>query len=802
MVSVDTQSITFREAAVASRIRGVFFTPKDTMGAKNQAGLTFLSLASLVFFARLPAHAQGEARNPGAGGMTLQGESGIGRPTISAVRAEQPPVIDGRLDDALWRTAAHLTTFVQQTPVEGAPATEQTEVHVAYDSERLYFGIYAHYSNKSLVRANRVDRDKTDDDDTVTVVFDPFLDQQQGYSFSVNGYGVQGDALIRAAGGPGPGGPGGGQPGQGGGGIPQGDVTWNALFASAGQLVGDGWTAEMSIPFKSLRYPSRGNGVAHRWGLQVMREINTKFETVVWAAMSRDIAGFMAQMGTLDSMTNLSTSRNFEVLPSFTATQVGTLNATTGEFGTSDVKEGGINLKYGLSSTLTLDFTYNPDFSQIESERQQIEVNQRFPVQYPEQRPFFLEGAEIFRIQGPAMIVHTRTIVAPLFGAKLTGKVGKTTLAFMFANDEAPGKGIDAVDPLFGKTAMNGAARIRYEYRGESHVGALFTDRELSDGYGRVMAYDSQLRIGTNHRFNAMAAASEHRTTDGVQNPLGYMFDVSFRNESRGLGYLIAHHEEHPEFRSDMGFIRRVDQKVTTGNISYRWWPQGWIVNWGPQVNYDRNYAWNGTLQNGGPGARLNFQFAKNINLNAAVNHDLERYKEIDFYKTRFELSGGVNASRRISFQANLDTGDGIRFVPEDPYLGHTRVYGLSTTLRPISRLQATLNLDGNRFMDVRTNTLVFDIKILRVQTTYQFTDRLFVRNIIERNTFDKTLDVNLLGTYRVNSGTAFYLGYDDHYTQGDAINADVFPGTQFQRTNRAIFTKLQYLFRNGGSSG
>jgi hypothetical protein len=769
-----------------------------------------------------PAQAQAGAPNAAAGGVTLQGEPAPGRggvqrrvaggPSVTAVRAAQPPAVDGRLDDAVWRTAAHLTTFVQQTPIEGAPATEQTEVHVAYDNERLYFGIHAHYSEKSLIRANRVDRDKTENDDTVTVVFDPFLDQQQGYSFSVNGYGVQGDALIRTVGGgnnnQGGGTGGGGNNNQGGGGgnfqgggIPQGDLSWNALFASAGQLVDDGWTAEMAIPFKSLRYPSRGNGEAHRWGFQVMREIHTKFETVVWAPMSRDIAGFLRQMGTLDGMTNLSTSRNFELLPSFTAVRSGTLNKTTGEFSTTDVEEGGVNLKYGLSSTLTLDFTFNPDFSQIEADRQQIEVNQRFPVQYPELRPFFLEGADIFRIQpAPLQVVHTRTIVDPRFGAKLTGKVGKTTIGFMVANDEAPGKVTDPIDPLFGKTAKIGMARVRYDYRAESHLGALFTDRELLDGHSRIVAYDSQLRIGRNYQFSANGAFSDHRTAAGVQNPDGHMFLVLLRRESRNLGYFIAHHQESPDFRSDIGFIRRVDQKVTTGNISYRWWPQSWIVNWGPQFNYDRSYTFDGTLQNAGPGTQLNVQFAKNINLSASVSRDLERYREIDFYKTRVSFTGGVNTSRRVSFQGSINRGDEIRFI-DDPYLGHTSVYNFSTTLRPISRLQSTINLDTTRFMDVRTHTRAFDIKILRVQTTYQFTDRLLVRNIMQRNTFTMTLDANLLVTYRVNSGTAFYVGYDDHYARADAINADVFPGTEFRQTNRAIFTKLQYLFRNGASN-
>ena len=186
-------------------------------------------------------HTQRRVRRPAANRGPA---SGPFRATDPFSRARREPLtIDGRLDDAVWRTAAHIASFWQERPVEGAPATEQTEVHVAYDNERLYFGIYAHYSDPSLVRANRVDRDATENDDTVTFYIDPFLDQQRAYVFSVNGYGVQRDALLAA--------------GTSGGSSGGGDESWNALFASAGQLVDDGWTAEMAIPFKSLRYPAR-----------------------------------------------------------------------------------------------------------------------------------------------------------------------------------------------------------------------------------------------------------------------------------------------------------------------------------------------------------------------------------------------------------------------------------------------------------------------------------------------------------------------------------------------------------------
>ena len=377
----------------------------------------------------------GSARDSAASGFGIASDAGIltGRPSLQPDRAATPPRIDGRLDDRVWQGATRITEFVQQSPLDGAPATEETEVYIAYDGNNLYFAVYAHYSDPGLVRANRTDRDQTFSDDTVALYFDTFLDQQRAYVFSVNGYGVQADSLLET-GAPLPGMSGGGGPprsgssggGSGGttprggmgaalaqamGGPPVGDSSWDALFASSGTLVEDGWTAEMAIPFKSLRYPKRGLGEPHRWGFQVVRTIPSKAEAAVWAPVSRGVAGFLTQMGLLDGLADLSTSRNLELLPTVSAIQFGSLDSSTGAFDEETQPEGGLNLKYGVTPNLTADFTYNPDFSQIESDIPQVEVNQRFPLFFPELRPFFLEGQEIFSVPGApgeVTLLHTR----------------------------------------------------------------------------------------------------------------------------------------------------------------------------------------------------------------------------------------------------------------------------------------------------------------------------------------------------------------------------------------------------------
>ena len=712
-----------------------------------------------------------------------------GRPTLTAMRAQQPPSIDGRLDDSIWRSAPLIDTFVQEEPQEGQPATEKTEIRVAYDSDRLYFGIYAHYSDVSQRRANRSDRDKLDDDDSVTIYLEPFLDYIRGYSFSVNGYGVQRDSMIVVLNAQD---------------NPDGDTSYNALYYSGGQLVDDGWTAEMAIPIKSLRYPGRKEGEAHRWGFQVRRKITSKDERVVWAPVSRNVMSFLAQIGILEGITNLSTERNFEVLPTFTAIGSGRLDTTSGEFGSDHVEEGGVGLKYGLSSNLTLDFTYNPDFSQIESDNQQIQVNNRFPINFPELRPFFLEGREIFEFPGQPKIVETRRLVDPRYAAKVSGKVGsRMSIGVLVADDEAPGKVDSVVDPAYGKSSTNVIGRVKYDLYRNSHVGMIFTDSEFMNDYSRLVGADLGLRLGQTRSFGYRFFKSD-REENGIRRT-GWTSTVAVRQEGRNWRWQVFTEAISPDFGSKLSFVQRPNEIRTMPGVSYRFWPESWILNWGPSLQFPHVWNFDGELEEASYNPSVSFSFAKNISFTGGYQRQMERYLATDFDKNTWTASGTVNSSRRISFSANYGDGDEIRFVT-NPFLGRNRDYGATVTVRPSARLQSAFRLSTSRFVDDRTEdrTTVFAVKIIRSTTTYQFTSRLLLRSISEFNVglgSNHTVFQNLLVTYRVNSGTVIYAGYDDRFRQGNAINDAVFTGTSYQRTNRAVFTKLQYLFRNGADS-
>ena len=781
-------------------------------GGAGRAPGRFPGLAPAGVSGAVELGAAAGAGREGAPAAGLAAAAGIltGRPTLRPTRAEVRPDIDGRLDDLVWRDALRVTEFVQESPLEGAPASEETEVWIAYDSQNLYLAVHAHYEDPGIMRATRVDRDQSWRDDNFTVYFDPFLDQQRAYAFSVNGYNVQGDEIINARGRTGRSGRGGGGGGGGGfsrRGIPFGDSSWDALFDSGAQMVDDGFTAEMAIPFKSLRYPRRGRDVPHRWAFQIVREIRHKDENVVWAPISRGVAGFLPQMGLIEGMTNLSLSRNLEIMPVATGIQLGSIDTSNGDFVSGGAQpEGGVNVKYGITSNLTADFTLNPDFSQVESDRPQIETNQRFALFYPELRPFFLEGAEIFNVFGPINFVHTRTIRDPDWGAKITGKVGRTSVGFLAANDAAAGSVAGLAGPDGDAAADVVIGRARYDLYAESHVGAMVTNRGFLGGYSRMALADGAFRLGRTQALGFAAVRTDDRDLDGVDSR-GTLFDVNYRLNGRHWSVFNGTYLLSPDFRTDVGFVQRTDQRRNVTTVGYRFWPEGRVINWGPSVTYGRNWNYDDVLEDEQFEARLNTTWVNNVSASVSVSRDMERYRGVNFDKLGYRAFGRVSASRRYSIGGFYRYGDEVRYQ-ENPFLGRGGSGGMFVTLRPASRFQSQINLNTSRLIDPRNDDeLVFEVTIVRALNTYQFTDRLALRNIVEFNTLQRTAGLNLLMSYRVNAGTVFYVGYDDRFRQADRILGEDFDGdgvsdylfpsvTSLQRTNRAFFTKFQYLFR------
>jgi hypothetical protein len=386
---------------------------------------------------------------------------------------------------------------------------------------------------------------------------------------------------------------------------------------------------------------------------------------------------------------------------------------------------------------------------------------------------------------------------------KLTGKVGNVSLGIVAANDRAPGNVDDVNDPLFDQTAYTFIGRALYDVYAESTVGAIMTNREFLDSHSRLFDVDGNLRLNPTTVFRFRAVRTLHKALGG-QEESGHMLTARWVRGGRHVDWDLFLYQISPDLDTDVGFVRRTDVRQASTAVGYRFWPEASLISWGPRVTYMRNYTFDDVLQDEKFGISTDFQFARNINISGTYSRDMERFLGTDFEKTRFSIRGRVNTSRRYQFGANFSSGDQVRYSAT-PFLGHGTNWGLSATLRPISRVQTSLNLNASRLTNPQDNTEVFDVKILRARTNIQFTDRIALRNIVEFNDFDRTLDFNVLVNYRVNAGTVFYVGYDDHYMQADLIDGDrdgdgipdqLFFTDELKRTNRAIFVKLQYLLR------
>src|SRR5437867_8691581 len=396
---------------------------------------------------------------------------------IKMPRFDKPPAIDGKLDDEIWKSAIVLKDFYQVQPGDNIAPSKLTEVMLGYDSKFIYVAFHC-YGEPDKVRATIPKRDNIFDDDYVGILFDTFNDSRKAYEFDFNPLGIQADGIWTD--------------GQGE------DFNPDVVMESKGMVTGDGWTVEVAIPFKSLRYVA---GKDKLWSAHFFRRIKRfNNELDMWMPLNRDISSWLAQEGHLSGLEGISTERTLELIPSLTLSETGNRKATLtpaqvnagqldpGRFVNEPIKfDPGLTGKYTITPNVTLDFALNPDFAQVESDQLVVTANQRFPIFFAEKRPFFLEGIDIFNSQIAA--VHTRAIVDPDVAVKLSGKFNRNTFGLLVASDNAPGNfTLDeqaSVDPrLIGKNASVGVLRLKRDIgKSDSFIGFLGTHRRFVDQY-------------------------------------------------------------------------------------------------------------------------------------------------------------------------------------------------------------------------------------------------------------------------------------------------------------------------------
>ena len=737
--------------------------------------------------------------------------------------------IDGRLDDQDWSRAAVLRSFTQFDPVEGVPASQKTEVLVLVDAHAIYFGVRAYDDDPHGVRATMAQRDKFDrSDDYVRIVLDTFDDQRRAYVFTVNPLGVQQDGVWNEGGG-------GGQHHMG----PPIDDNPDFLWESGGRLTDWGYAVEVRIPFKSLRFREVPE---QSWGLQVIRKISRNGYQESWAPITNNISNQLTQAGKLTGLKDLNAGLFMEINPVLTGKRFGSLD-DNGVFSRESPKSDfGLNLTYGLTSNLTLDATYNPDFSQVEADAGQISVNERFGLYYPEKRPFFLEGTEIFNM--PKQVVYTRSIANPIAGAKMTGKVGAWNVGYIGAQDKALSEdGIDAVANLL---------RVRRDLGSASTVGMVYTDRTShADQYNRLLGGDARLVLGQRYTVTLFGAGS--RTAEpGTATVNGLLWSGKLERAGRGFSFSAEAEDSDDGFQAGSGFIRRTGYMQLQSNIRLNHYGErgALVENWGPSLNlhgyWDHHRFWTGqSLEEASAQLGGNVSFRGNVSIFTNLKWTTfefqpDRYEGLfaqapdgtmtAFYPDQAGFHGlwsadanlWVNTYERIRGNVRFSwsevpifSGSSSAIEPASSFSGN-----LSLNLYPTRSLQGEVGLRTSTIDRKRDGVRYSTAVIPRIRAQYQFSRAFYVRGIFEYSSQDRAAlfdpvtgyplyacgddgcdekaasashDIHVEGlvTYEPSPGTVFYIGYTRQMQEPDAFRfRHVTPVAD------GLFVKLSYRFR------
>jgi len=739
------------------------------------------------------------------------------------------PLIDQplKLDDfagmiprpALRGKLAHITDFIQNSPADGKPATEATEVWMAYTRTTLYFVFLCHDGHPDKLRTHLSRRENVQTDDSVEVLLDPFQDHRTGLLFQVNANGVQADASWSEAGGP--------------------DYSYDTVWDSEGRVVKEGWMALIAIPFRSLRFRAGRQD----WGVVFQRSLPRNSESDFWPRVAANVSGVLTQEAILRGIEGVTGSHNFQLNP-YTLGQnerkLIDLDPPDPYFSSRhfEATVGG-EVKLVVKDSIVVDGTVNPDFSDIESDQPQFTVDQRYPVFFPELRPFFLENASYFNT--PINLVYTRNIAHPEYGVRMTGKVGRNNLGVFAIDDRLPGEAVATTDPLYGDRAFIAVGRYSRDIGEGSSLGAIYTDDEFGGGWNRIGGADFTARF--NDHWTAHGQMIESSTmgdtdqdqTSGSPPPYsaGPASDVQLNRNGHAFNLFNEYQDVSTGFQTYLGFLQSANIRSDHLHTTYQFFPkQSKIQSWGFEQNQnlafdhqnDRVYHYT-TVD---PFVLLprNFVIAPLIGQNSDTVSPAN-YPGLPAFKNFTENFGGLVLRGAPWSQFNLNLvalrSGNVNYYPQlglIPFLLNQDAVTLLFTVQPVNQL----TIDNTYLLDrdhaAAGGAFVYESQTMRTKFNYQFTRSISARVIAE---YDSTLanpaNTSLLRTKEVatqalltwlpHPGTAVYIGYSNDLQNLDRSLCNRLPNGSCDPNNttlpragpllndgRQIFVKASYLFR------
>ena len=716
------------------------------------------------------------------------------RPELAVPIASGPVVVDGVLDEPAWAGAAHAADFREVAPTFGVAPAVRTEALVTYSETHLYVAFRA-FDDPGALRATLRDRDDIAQEDFVGVALDPRGEADRAFMLYANPLGVQQDALY--AGG-------------------EEDVSFDLVYESAGRVTEGGYEVEMAIPLRALRVPTDGRN----WALTFLRGHPRDLRRIYsWAAVDLSAPCWTCQFGTARGIEGVGGGASLEVLPAL----VGSQAAAAAEGGGLDADRVGVqpslSLRYGLSSNFAVSATLNPDFSQIESDAAQIDVNSSFALSLPERRPFFQEDAEVFAT--PMSVVYTRSINDPAAAAKATGRVGRTEFGVLSAIDERTPLLLPFADRSATVEAGRSAStvlRLRHGFGEASSLGATVTDRRLFEGGGGTLASaDARLRLGGGFALSGQFALSHTQEADDAARSegldgltfaggrhtaaldgeafSGLGATVALNRSSRDWVLDVAYEGYSPAFRAATGFVRQNDYHLLKGYYGYQFRPSSAVVERVfPLVAAYRTLDWGGTGWRTVIQPQLQFDLIGQTNVGMAYAHRYETFRGVEFDGIGYGvLQAQTQFSEVVGGSGYVHAGVDVARSLAVPVAGDYRAAGLDLTIKPTSRLQLQPSVRYAAMHDRQSGEPLFEGVVLRGQARMQFTRELAVRLVGQYDGFSERLSVEPLVSYKLNPFSVVYVGSSHGYAHDDALGAGLAP---FAPTQRQLFFKVQYLFQ------
>ena len=516
----------------------------------------------------------------------------------------------------------------------------------------------------------------------------------------------------------------------------------------------------------------------------------------------------------MDGLEKISPGRNIQITPYVFADQAWLLDPSVlperEVAAESFYATAGVDAKFVIGDSVTVDATLNPDFSQVESDEPQIAVNQRYELFFPEKRPFFLENADLFQLQA-ANLLFTRRIVDPSFGARVTGKAGKYAFGALLADDHSQ-----------GETATFGVVSVRRDVGQQSSVRIFGTTREQGDAYNRVLGAEGNFRVGKGWALNAAGFASGTRTETGeVFN--GPLFQASASFNNRKINGFLEYLDVDSDFRTETGFVRRSGVRSGFGEFEYSWRPEGKIlISYGPGISGSVTYDRDGQRLDDEIRPSWNIELIGGTYFQLFIRRGEERLRpedlpglteELDFEKGRQGIFFGTEYFKKVIVNGSYRWGTEINYYSPDqiPELTDETLFDLELTIRPVSQLVIDASVISDRLNQQGTGAQIFHSAIARVKFNWQFNRELSLRLILQGDDLEsdpslvvasaphaRSVNTDVLLTWLKHPGTAVYVGFNTNTSNLATYEPD-FPGATrpgMVGDGRRVFVKFSYQFR------